>query len=635
MTSAWKRIFSLCLVLCLLTGAVAVPALALTPDDFTGDRAAAAARLREGLAAYESEITVLYKSVQPMEEADAKEIFSDALAKQTLLGGGTPYTGDYLLLSVSNVEVQAEYTVQDIHYYYRIVYHVTYANSLEREMELREAVKQLTDTMRTETRNDYQRCKGIYDYLRANGLDGEPDAAAALFYAMAISNGMDSRVVTAVADGKPHSFNLVKVYDKWYAVDVTRGAFLQGKDAIAGYTLDAFYTTNAFQKQYPLSDTAFDPANTASGALENGLRWRYDAAKAALIISGQGAMQDFALQSFSGIQTVTRPWTAYVSEGANYILEEGVTALGSYALYGVVFDSIKLPSTLQTVGEGAFRESRGIAIALPEGLKEIGKEAFMDSHVMQLSVPDSVTAIGDRAFSGCARLDALGIPAGIESVGEALVDGCLSLRKVLFLGDEETWAAVAVGGNNQKLKDLLRNGSGGFFDVPEQEWFYAPVQWAAERNVTGGVGNGRFGAYDGCTRAQVVTFLWAANGKPAPKNTNNPFEDVADDAWYLKPVLWAVETGITTGISDTQFGPDGTCTRAQIVTFLYAAANKPAVSGENPFEDVGESDWYLNPVLWAAEEGVTGGIGEGKFGPNDVCTRAQVVTFLYKVFASK
>ncbi|MBQ5672262.1 MAG: S-layer homology domain-containing protein [Oscillospiraceae bacterium] len=465
-------------------------------------------------------------------------------------------------------------------------------------------------------------------------MDGEPDAAA-LFYAMAISNGLDSRVVTAVADGKPHSFNLVKVYDKWYAVDVTRGAFLQGKDAIAGYTLDAFYTTNAFQKQYPLSDTAFDPANTASGALENGLRWRYDAAKAALIISGQGAMQDFALQSFSGIQTVTRPWTAYVSEGANYILEEGVTDLGSYALYGVVFDSIKLPSTLQTVGEGAFRESRGIAIALPEGLKEIGKEAFMDSHVMQLSVPDSVTAIGDRAFSGCARLDALGIPAGIESVGEALVDDCLSLRKVLFLGDEETWAAVAVGGNNQKLKDLLRNGSGGFFDVPEQEWFYAPVQWAAERNVTGGVGNGRFGAYDGCTRAQVVTFLWAANGKPAPKNTNNPFEDVADDAWYLKPVLWAVETGITTGISDTQFGPDGTCTRAQIVTFLYAAANKPAVSGENPFEDVGESDWYLNPVLWAAEEGVTGGIGEGKFGPNDVCTRAQVVTFLYKVFASK
>ncbi|MBR4078376.1 MAG: S-layer homology domain-containing protein, partial [Oscillospiraceae bacterium] len=177
-------------------------------------------------------------------------------------------------------------------------------------------------------------------------------------------------------------------------------------------------------------------------------------------------------------------------------------------------------------------------------------------------------------------------------------------------------------------------GSGGFFDVPQTAWFYAPVNWAAERNVTGGVGNGRFGAYDGCTRAQVVTMLWAANGKPEPKSANNPFTDVAGNAWYAKAVLWAVENGITTGVSDTMFGPDRTCTRAQIVTFLYAAAKKPPISGENPFKDVGESDWFLIPVLWAAEEGVTGGIGEGKFGPNDVCTRAQVVTFLHKVFGS-
>ena len=128
--------------------------------------------------------------------------------------------------------------------------------------------------------------------------------------------------------------------------------------------------------------------------------------------------------------------------------------------------------------------------------------------------------------------------------------------------------------------------------------------------------------------------LWAANGKPEPKSASNPFTDVAGNAWYAKAVLWAVENGITTGISDTQFAPDRTCTRAQIVTFLYAAAKKPAVSGDNPFKDVAESDWFLTPVLWAAEEDVTGGIGEGKFGPNDVCTRAQVVTFLYKVFGS-
>ena len=132
----------------------------------------------------------------------------------------------------------------------------------------------------------------------------------------------------------------------------------------------------------------------------------------------------------------------------------------------------------------------------------------------------------------------------------------------------------------------------------------------------------------------MVTFLWAAKGRPEPKSADNPFTDVAGDAWYLKPVLWAVENGITTGVSETEFAPDRSCTRGQIVTFLYAAEEKPEVSGENPFEDVVESDWFLNPVLWAVGEGITSGISEGKFGPNDVCTRAQVVTFLYKAFGS-
>ena len=634
MTSAWKRIFSLCLVLCLLLCAAPVQALALTPEEFTDSRGAVVAQLRDGLEAYESEICVFYKTIDPLKDKDARDIFSEAIAKKDLIGGGTPYTGDYLLLSVSNVDVQVEYTVQDVHYYNRILYHVTYIHSAEQEMQLRETVKNLTASLRTETRNDYQRCKKIFDSVSGTQQGVSADSAAALFYAMAVSSGMDCRVITGTIDRKPHSFNIVKVYGQWYAVDASRGVFMQGKDALAGYTLDEFYTTDVFKNEYKLSDTAFDPANAASGTMQNGMNWRYNAADASLIISGQGAMQDFALQTFSGIQTVSRPWTVYVTEGANYIVGEGVTALGSYAFYDVLFDSIQLPSTLQTMGEGAFRGSRGAAITLPEGLTAISKEAFKDSQVMKLNIPNSVTAIGDRAINGCMRLDALLIPAGVKSVGEAVVEGCRSLRKLQFLGDEAAWKAVSLGGNNGKLKELLRNGNGGFFDVPETAWFYAPVNWAAERNVTGGVGGGRFGANDGCTRAQVVTMLWAANGKPEPKSASNPFTDVAGNAWYAKAVLWAVENGITTGISDTMFAPDRTCTRAQIVTFLYAAAKKPAVSGDNPFKDVAESDWFLTPVLWAAEEDVTGGIGEGKFGPNDVCTRAQVVTFLYKVFGS-
>jgi len=173
-----------------------------------------------------------------------------------------------------------------------------------------------------------------------------------------------------------------------------------------------------------------------------------------------------------------------------------------------------------------------------------------------------------------------------------------------------------------------------FTDVTESDWFFEPVLWAVQEGVTGGKTETTFAPNEGCTRAQVVTFLWAANGKPEP-TSENPFTDVANDAWYLKPVLWAVEQGITTGVTATEFGPDQTCTRAQIATFLWAANGKPAVSGKSEFSDVADTDWYAAPIIWAKENDVTGGIGNGKFGPNDTCTRAQVVTFLKKVYANK
>jgi len=172
-----------------------------------------------------------------------------------------------------------------------------------------------------------------------------------------------------------------------------------------------------------------------------------------------------------------------------------------------------------------------------------------------------------------------------------------------------------------------------FTDVTESDWFFEPVLWAVQENVTGGKTETTFVPNEGCTRAQVVTFLWAANGKPE-LTSENPFTDVADDAWYLKPVLWAVEKGITTGVTATEFGPDQTCTRAQIATFLYAAAGKPAVEGGSEFSDVADVDWFAKPIVWAKENDVTGGIGDGKFGPNDTCTRAQVVTFLKKVYSN-
>ncbi|MBQ3258821.1 MAG: S-layer homology domain-containing protein [Oscillospiraceae bacterium] len=173
-----------------------------------------------------------------------------------------------------------------------------------------------------------------------------------------------------------------------------------------------------------------------------------------------------------------------------------------------------------------------------------------------------------------------------------------------------------------------------FTDVKATDWYYSSVLWAKEQGITSGKGEMNFAPNEGCTRAQVVTFLWAANGRPLPLRKCNPFGDVSPDAWYATAVLWAVEKGITSGTSSDTFSPDAECTRAQIVTFLYAAVGKPKVTGVSRFADVADTDWYARPVTWAMENKVTSGIGNGNFGPDNICTRAQVVTFLYKVYGT-
>lgn len=173
-----------------------------------------------------------------------------------------------------------------------------------------------------------------------------------------------------------------------------------------------------------------------------------------------------------------------------------------------------------------------------------------------------------------------------------------------------------------------------FADVPVDAYCYEAVKWAASEGITGGVGNNLFAPGRPCTRSQIVTFLWRAAGSPAPKSMSS-FADVPADAYYAKAVAWAVENGITGGTGDGKFSPDATCTRAQAVTFLYRASGAPAVSGNAAFSDVATNAYYAAAVKWAEKNGITGGIGGGLFGSGNNCTRAQIVTFLYRNYQSK
>ena len=169
-----------------------------------------------------------------------------------------------------------------------------------------------------------------------------------------------------------------------------------------------------------------------------------------------------------------------------------------------------------------------------------------------------------------------------------------------------------------------------FVDVAEGTYYYDPVLWAVANGITSGVDATHFDPNGTCTRAHAVTFLWRAAGQPEPKTTQMPFKDVKAGSYYEKAVLWAVENKITNGTSTTTFSPDENCTRAQIVTFLWRSEGEPYASdSNNPFTDIA-SDYYMDAVFWAVKEGITNGTTPTTFSPNDRCTRAQIVTFIYR-----
>lgn len=189
---------------------------------------------------------------------------------------------------------------------------------------------------------------------------------------------------------------------------------------------------------------------------------------------------------------------------------------------------------------------------------------------------------------------------------------------------------ATIGGTT--VTETLPVYCGLFTDAADSSsWFYNAVYWAVDNGITNGIGDGLFGPDGVCTRAQAVTFMWNEEGKPDASGSTN-FRDVADGAWYADAVKWAVQNGITSGTGDgTTFSPDQNCTRAQIATLLWNRAGSPEPSSQTSrFSDVGQNEWYTKAVLWAYENGITSGTGNGTtFSPNQECTRSQIVTMLY------
>ena len=246
--------------------------------------------------------------------------------------------------------------------------------------------------------------------------------------------------------------------------------------------------------------------------------------------------------------------------------------------------------------------------------------------------PVSVTM--ELAMGGTALLDAEGAVIGQTVTLTCVPDEGYRVARI-------TGAELTDNGDNTytfvmedaavELSVLFLRENNPFLDVNETHFFHDPVLWAVENSITKGVDDTHFGPGGACSRAQVVTFLWRAAGSPVPETEENPFTDVAEGIYYSDAVLWAVEKGITTGTSETTFGPGSVCNRAQVVTFLWRANGSPEPeTEEDPFADVEADSWYEPAILWALENGVTAGTSDTTFGPGSQCIRAQVVTFLYR-----
>jgi hypothetical protein len=295
-------------------------------------------------------------------------------------------------------------------------------------------------------------------------------------------------------------------------------------------------------------------------------------------------------------------------------------------------------------------------VTIPGSVTSIGDSVFVFcTRLSSVTIPDSVTGIGTCSFRRCRFLRSITIPDSVVEVKDNAFQDCSSLRSLTVcnpscaiydsvntLGDPSL--TVLYGYLNSTTQQYAEKWGytfcplDGFADVNPAAWYAVPVAWAVENGITAGTGESSFSPNKPCTREQIATMLWRANGSPAPGGAENPFADVKPGKYYTDPVLWAYhhEPRIAGGVSETSFGVGQACNRAQVVTFLWNAAGKPEPAGtSNPFSDVSDADYYYKPVLWALENGVTGGTSPTTFSPNQSCTRAQVVTFLYKVCGSR
>jgi len=309
---------------------------------------------------------------------------------------------------------------------------------------------------------------------------------------------------------------------------------------------------------------------------------------------------------------------------------EGATLSITSDVADVVLDS----ESTAALAEQATGSTVTVAVKPATGLNSAQKEAVEGATVIDVSVTSGGKQITDFGGGVLAVSVKYALPDGVSSAEVQvfyLTDGgALEAHETSYSGGKVTFTTTHLSKYVIGTKSMMGIS---FEDVLLGQYYYDAVAWAAKSKITAGVTATMFAPDKTCTRAEIVSFLWRAAGSPEPKSASNPFTDVDSSAYYYKAVMWAVEEGITAGTSETTFSPDKTCTRAEAMAFLHRSEGSPAASGVGSFTDVPADAYYTNAVAWAVKSEITAGTSETTFSPDKTCTRAEIVTFLYRDMA--
>ncbi|MGM9536766.1 MAG: leucine-rich repeat protein [Candidatus Onthomonas sp.] len=362
------------------------------------------------------------------------------------------------------------------------------------------------------------------------------------------------------------------------------------------------------------------------------------------VFSNCTALNDIVLPSC--IKQISSQVFSECTSLSSIVIPNSVTQIGSKAFFNCTsLTSIVVPSSVTQIGIGAFVGCSGLQDVVLQGSDEVVESsasvmaAAADGTSTETSTETFVetsdeNGIASRAFYNCNNLEKITFETRTISIGEEAIgySDLGKLQNVTIYGYRSSTAETYAAENDISFIALDEPAptENPFTDVKESEYYYDAVLWAYENGIASGVTSTTFRPEASCTRGQMVTFLWRAMGEPEPETAENPFTDVKENEYYYKPVLWAYENGIASGITSTTFQPNAAVTRGQAVTFLWRAEGTPSASVANPFTDVKDSEYYFEAVLWAYENGITSGATETLFKPAAACTRGQVVTFLYR-----